>query len=116
SPVPAVYAGSTTCTGSPAPVGIQFNGGPVAVTGDVESNGSSNIYGSATISGSSVYGAGCSSNIAGSTNSGGSLGYPYTYTKTSFGACTFGTFATTATLSLGGPGAWWASGGVTGPG
>ncbi|HVT07127.1 MAG TPA: pilus assembly protein TadG-related protein [Polyangia bacterium] len=111
--VPAVFAGRNTCTGSPNPVGIQFNGGPIAVTGDTESNGTANIYGSGTISGSSVYGAGCASNIPGATNTGGSLPYPYSYTTSSFGGCDFGSLST-PTLSLGGPGPWWASGGPSG--
>ncbi|HVY36855.1 MAG TPA: TadE/TadG family type IV pilus assembly protein [Polyangia bacterium] len=113
SAVPAVFAGRNTCGGSPTAVGIQFNGGPVDVTGDIQSNGTANIYGSGSISGSSVYGAGCTSNIAGATNTGGSLAYPYSYTTSSFGGCDFGSLST-PTLSLGGPGPWWASGGPSG--
>lgn len=118
TPVPAVFAGTTTCIGSPTPVGIQVNGGPVTITGDVQSNGSANVYGTANISGSSTYGsgAGCSSNITGASNSGGSLSYPYSYTTSSFGACTFGTLSgSTATLSIATGGApWWQTGGPSG--
>jgi len=116
SPVPAIFAGTNTCIGSPTPVGIQFNGGPISVNGDVESNGSSNIYGTATISGSNTYGsgAGCTSNIGGASNAGGSLPYPYSYTTSSFGACTFGSLSTAGNLDLGTPGAFWASGGPSG--
>lgn len=110
SPVPAVFAGKNTCAGA---VGIQFNGGPVTVTGDVESNSNANIYGTGTVSGSTLYGAGCSSNIAGATNGGGSLPYPYSYTTSSFGTCDYGSMST-PTLSLGGTGPWWQSGGPSG--
>ena len=37
--VPAINAGSNMCTGTPTPTGIQFNGGPISVVGDTESNG-----------------------------------------------------------------------------
>ena len=112
--LPAIYAGSNTCTGTPTPTGIQFNGGPIDVVGDTESNGNANIYGSATISGSSTYGGGCSSNIAGSSGSGGSLPSPFSYTKNSFGSCTFGSLSTPGDYPLGGPGPWWATGGPSG--
>lgn len=118
APVPAVFASSTACTGSPAPVGIQFNGGPVTVTGDVQSNASANVYGTATITGSTTYGsgAGCTANgIPGASPSGGSITSPYTYTTSSFGACTFGSLSTAGTLSIATSGAaWWASGGPSG--
>lgn len=116
SPVPAIFAGTNTCVGTPTPVGVQFNGGPIDVNGDVESNGSSNIYGSANITGSSTYGggAGCTSNIGGASNAGGSLPYPYSYTTSSFGACTFGSLTTPGDLALGTPGPFWATGGPSG--
>lgn len=115
NPVPAVYASNATCSGA---VGIQFNGGPVTVTGDIQSNGNANVYGSASISGSTTYGsgAGCTANgIPGASPSGGSISYPYSYTSSSFGACTFGSLSTPGTLSIGTSGAaWWASGGPSG--
>jgi Flp pilus assembly protein TadG len=115
--VPAVFAGTNSCIGSPTPVGIQVNGGPVTITGDVESNGSANVYGTATITGSTTYGSGsgCGSNISGASNAGGSLTSPYSYTTSSFGSCTFGSLTTAGTLSIGTGGApWWASGGPSG--
>ncbi|MFL5303632.1 MAG: pilus assembly protein TadG-related protein [Polyangia bacterium] len=116
SPVPAIFAGTNTCVGVPTPVGIQFNGGPIDVTGDIESNGSANVYGSANITGSSTYGGGggCTSNIGGAANSGGSLAYPYSYTTSSFGACTFGSLTTPGDFPLGTPGPFWATGGPSG--
>lgn len=111
SPVPAVFAGRNNCAGLPTPVGIQFNGGPIAVTGDVESNGTANIYGSATISGSSTYGSGCTSNIAGAANTGGALPYPYSYTAGSF-TCTY----SQASWNFGTPGWFWQTGGPGGGG
>jgi Flp pilus assembly protein TadG len=123
SQVPSVLALGTSCSGVPAPTGIQFNGGPLTVTGVVEGNGPVNSYGSTTFSGAVDYGsgAGCSSNVAGASNTGGSFpdpwGYPLTGTAATelwWGGCTFGSLTSGGTLSLGGPGAWWATGGPSG--
>jgi hypothetical protein len=115
--VPAVFAGSNNCTTtSPPQVGIQFNGGPLAITGDVEGNGNVNVYGSTTISGSTTYGSdpACGHNgIASGSPTGGSISSPYSYTAASFGSCTFGTAS--ATLSVATSGApWWQTGGPSG--
>jgi Flp pilus assembly protein TadG len=116
SPTPAIFAGAGSCSGPPTPTGLQLNGGPTNVIGDIESNGFLNNYGSGTITGSAIYGsgAGCTSNISGATNSGGSIAFPYSYTTASFGTCTFGSLTTAGDLNLGTVGPFWDTGGPSG--
>ena len=120
--IPAVFAGGTGCPPAPT-TGLQLNGTGFSITGDIESNSAVNYYtgGSNTTNGAVTYnptcgysGGGNPAPTGGVSPTGGSIPYPYSYTISSFPPCTFGSLSTPGTLSLGGPGLWWATGGPSG--
>jgi Flp pilus assembly protein TadG len=124
-PVPAVFASGAVCPSSSATPGVQFNGDGFTIKGNVQSNASVNYFtgGTAnTTTGAVTYNPACSYSsggnpppTGGASPTGGSMPYPYSYTISSFPACTFGTLGGPVTnLNLGTPGAFWATGGPSG--